>query len=150
LAARFSKILVAVDGSEESFKAAQYAIALAKKDKSQLIALTVNQIPSIPYSVDPSTFEKLRQQADIESKIFFDRISTYGLDIDSEGLVQLRTEIIDSVLPVHAAIVNYAEKENADLIVIGTRGKTGFKRVLLGSVASGVVTYATCPVLVVK
>lgn len=44
----------------------------------------------------------------------------------------------------------YAEKENVDLIVVGTRGRSGFKRLLLGSIASGVVTYAHCPVLVVK
>jgi nucleotide-binding universal stress UspA family protein len=48
------------------------------------------------------------------------------------------------------AIVEYAERENIDLIVIGSRGLTGFRKLLLGSVASGVVTYAHCPVLVVK
>jgi nucleotide-binding universal stress UspA family protein len=48
------------------------------------------------------------------------------------------------------AIVEYAELENIDLLVIGSRGLTGFKKLLVGSVASGVVTYAHCPVLVVK
>ena len=48
-----------------------------------------------------------------------------------------------------AAIVNYAEKE-VDLITIGTRGRTGITKMLLGSVASAVVTYAHCPVIVVK
>jgi len=47
-------------------------------------------------------------------------------------------------------IVEYAEKQDVDLIVIGTRGMSGIKRTLLGSTASGVVTYAQCPVLVVK
>src|SRR5215831_9923722 len=42
------------------------------------------------------------------------------------------------------------EENNIDLIVIGTRGRSGFKKLLLGSVASHVVTYAHCPVLVVK
>jgi nucleotide-binding universal stress UspA family protein len=50
----------------------------------------------------------------------------------------------------HMAIVEYAERENIDLIVISSRGLTGFRKLLLGSVASGVVTYAHCPVLVVK
>jgi nucleotide-binding universal stress UspA family protein len=58
--------------------------------------------------------------------------------------------VIDSPLSVVAAIVNYADREKADLIVIGTRGRSGVSRMLLGSVASGVVTYAPCPVLVVK
>jgi nucleotide-binding universal stress UspA family protein len=48
------------------------------------------------------------------------------------------------------AIIDYAERGNVDLIVVGTRGKSGFKKVLLGSVAEDIVTYAYCPVLVVK
>jgi nucleotide-binding universal stress UspA family protein len=58
--------------------------------------------------------------------------------------------MVESPLSIEAAIVNFAEEEKADLIVVGTRGRTGFSKQLLGSVASGVVTYAHCPVLVVK
>ncbi len=58
--------------------------------------------------------------------------------------------MIDSAKSAYVAIVEYAEKEDVDLIVLGTKGKTGLKRILLGSVALGVVTHATCPVLVVK
>lgn len=47
-------------------------------------------------------------------------------------------------------IVNYAENMNVELIVVGTRGRSGLKRLLLGSVASDVATYVHCPVLVVK
>jgi nucleotide-binding universal stress UspA family protein len=47
-------------------------------------------------------------------------------------------------------IIQYADQENIDLIVIGTRGRSGVKKLLLGSTASGVVTYADCPVLVTK
>jgi nucleotide-binding universal stress UspA family protein len=53
-------------------------------------------------------------------------------------------------LSIVGAIVEYAELENIDLLVIGSRGLTGFKKLLVGSVASGVVTYAHCPVTVVK
>jgi nucleotide-binding universal stress UspA family protein len=53
-------------------------------------------------------------------------------------------------MSVEGAIVNYAERENVDLIIIGTRGRSGITRMLLGSVASEVVTYAHCPVMVVK
>ena len=117
---------------------------LAKKDKAQL---TVNETAFLSV-IEPSALKKWRKDIDIQSETFFHRISTYGLDIDSQ--VQLRAEIIDSAQSAYAAIVDYAEKENVDLIVIGTTGKTGIKRILLGSVALGVITYATCPVLVVK
>ena len=53
-------------------------------------------------------------------------------------------------MSIEAAIVEYAESHGVDLIIIGTRGRSGLKKMLLGSVASGVVTYATCPVMVVK
>jgi nucleotide-binding universal stress UspA family protein len=141
---RFSKILVGIDSSEESFKAAQYAMDLAKKDGAQLIALTVNEIAPSSFLniVDPLTLEKWKSRIQRQSEASFNRVSTYGLDIedDSSGRVQLRAEIIDSALPAYAAIVDYAEKEGVDLIVVGTRGKTGFKRILLGSVALGVLT----------
>jgi K+-sensing histidine kinase KdpD len=69
---------------------------------------------------------------------------------EKENNVQLRTELINSHRQVNYVLLEYAEKENIDLIVVGTRGRSGFKKLLLGSIASGVVTYAHCPVLVVK
>jgi nucleotide-binding universal stress UspA family protein len=67
----------------------------------------------------------------------------------NEKNIQIKTEIISST-NIAGGIVDYAEENNIDLIVIGTRGRSGFKKLLLGSVASHVVTYAHCPVLVVK
>jgi nucleotide-binding universal stress UspA family protein len=64
--------------------------------------------------------------------------------------VRVKTDVIDSPLSVAVAIVNYSDHEKADLIMIGTRGRSGIGKMLLGSVASGVVTYAPCPVVVVK
>jgi nucleotide-binding universal stress UspA family protein len=59
------------------------------------------------------------------------------------------TKIIEATSIV-GTIVEFAEKEKVDLIAVGTRGSSGFKRMLLVSVAKGVVTYAHCQVLVVK
>jgi nucleotide-binding universal stress UspA family protein len=67
----------------------------------------------------------------------------------NEKNIQIKTEIISSI-NIAGGIVDYAEENNIDLIVIGTRGSSGFKKLLLGSVASHVVTYAHCPVMVVK
>jgi nucleotide-binding universal stress UspA family protein len=54
--------------------------------------------------------------------------------------IQLKTELVVTATSVAAAIVRYSEQHNIDLIVIGTRGRSGFKKLLLGSVASGVAT----------
>jgi nucleotide-binding universal stress UspA family protein len=156
---KFTKILVAIDGSEQSMKAAEYAIAMAKEDNnnnnnnSQLIALHVLfSQTGYAYStnlfglVTPSSINKFLEDAKHEAQQWFDKIK----EKISENEIQLKTEVVVSPTSIVAAIVDYAEHENVDLIVIGSRGRSGFKKLLLGSTASGVVTYATCPVLVVK
>ena len=152
---KFSKILVTVDGSNESMDAADYAIAMAKKEdnNAHLIALHVlfSQL-GYAYStnlfglVTPSSINELLKDAKHEAQQWFDKIKEKMYEND----IQLKTEVVVSSTSVVAAIVDYAEHENVDLIVIGSRGRSGFKKLLLGSTASGVVTYATCPVLVVK
>ncbi len=67
----------------------------------------------------------------------------------NEKNIQIKTQIISSK-NISGGILDYAEENNVGLIVIGTIGRSGFKKLLLGSVASHVVTYAHCPVLVVK
>jgi nucleotide-binding universal stress UspA family protein len=155
---KFTKILVAIDGSEQSMKAAEYAIAMAKEDNnnnnnSQLIALHVLfSQTGYAYStnlfglVTPSSINKFLEDAKNEAQQWFDKIK----EKISENEIQLKTEVVVSPTSVVAAIVDYAEHESVDLIVIGSRGRSGFKKLLLGSTASGVVTYATCPVFIVK
>jgi nucleotide-binding universal stress UspA family protein len=146
---RFSTILVGIDGSESSIDAADYAIEMAKKDGAQIIALTVNRIPLSSYGV-ATPQEEVKQSKDNEEmqefKEWLDKISQNA----KQNSVQLKKEIINSQMSVEAAIVEYAESEGVDLIVVGTRGNSGIKNMLLGSIASGVVKYATCPVMVVK
>jgi nucleotide-binding universal stress UspA family protein len=146
---RFSTILVGIDGSESSIDAADYAIEMAKKDGAQVIALTVNRIPLSSYGL-ATPQEEVKQSKDNEEmqefKEWLDKISQNA----KQNSVQLKKEIINSQMSVEAAIVEYAESEGVDLIVVGTRGNSGIKNMLLGSIASGVVKYATCPVMVVK
>jgi nucleotide-binding universal stress UspA family protein len=149
----FSKILVAIDGSEISMKAAVYAIDIVKKNKSQLIALTVLDIStprriSSSFITAPTYGLKELEEKRKEAQQWLDKFEKLAA---KENNVKLKSEIIeDPISRVGSAIVDYAECENVDLIVIGSRGRTGFKKMLLGSVASDVVTYAHCPVMVVK
>ena len=149
----FSKILVSLDGSEISIKAAVYAIDIVKKNKSQLIALTVLDIStprriSSSFITAPTYGLKELEEKRKEAQQWLDKFEKLA---SKENNVKLKSEIIeDPISRVGSSIVDYAERENVDLIVIGSRGRTGFKKMLLGSVASDVVTYAHCPVMVVK
>ncbi len=147
----FSKIIVGIDGSEASMDALRYAIDIAQKYNSQLTALFVLHIHGIR-SVS-STFITAPtvgiEQFEKEKKEAQELLDKVRLEAQMEN-VEARTEIVEGSTSVEASIVDYAESEGASLIVVGTRGKTGFKRLLIGSVASGVITYAHCPVMVVK
>jgi nucleotide-binding universal stress UspA family protein len=155
----FSKILVAIDGSENSMKAAVYAIDIAKKDNSQLIALTVIDIStarrvSSSFITAPTYGLKELEEKRKEAQQSLDKVEKLAAkenNTANNNNIQFKSEIIeDPTSRVGSAIVDYAERENVDLIVVGTKGRTGFKKMLLGSVASDVVTYAHCLVLVVK
>lgn len=145
---KFSKILVAIDGSEASMDAADYAIQMAREYNSELIALHVILSDLTIFGPNPPRhINELKQEA----QKYLDKIKEKSnLDSNnSDKKIPLRTELIASASAV-GGIVGFAEKENASLIVIGTRGRSGFKKLLLGSVAAGVVTYAHCPVMVIK
>ena len=162
----FSKILVAIDGSEISMKAAVYAISIANRKGNgaasvQLIGLTVLDLAKLSSSFfatasgyyGPKELEAKRKEA----QRWLDKVEKLAVNKENNNNnngvnnIQFKSEIIeDPISKVGSAIVDYAERKNVELIVIGTRGRTGFKKMLLGSVASDVVTYAHCPVLVVK
>jgi nucleotide-binding universal stress UspA family protein len=161
---KFSKILVAIDGSEMSMRAAVYAIDIANRkgkeaENVQLIGLTVIELSKLSYSFFATASgyygaEKLEEKRK-EAQQSLDEVEKLAAKENNtttnNNNIQFKSEIIeDTISRVGSAIVDYAERENIDLIVIGTRGRTGFKKMLLGSVASDVVTFAYCPVLVVK
>jgi nucleotide-binding universal stress UspA family protein len=143
---KFSKILVGIDGSEESFHAADYAIELGRQYNGEVIALNVILSDATLFgpTVPPQIME-LKQEA----QNYLDKVKEKIEKNTSNSKLLFRTEVIGSPSAV-SGIVAFAEKDNVDLIIIGTRGRSGFRKLLLGSIASGVVTYSHCPVLVVK
>lgn len=152
---KLSKILVAIDGSHASFDAADYAIMLAQQHNSQLILLHVLH-PVEYYSSlqffevqQPQDSSVLIEEAKKEANKWFDDIKKKIRENTLEKPIKIETTIIVSTTTVDS-ILDYAEDKDVDLIVIGTRGRSGIKKLLLGSTASGVVTYSSCPVTVVK
>jgi nucleotide-binding universal stress UspA family protein len=148
----FSKILVPIDGSKYSFKAAGYAVDMSLKYRSELtilsiVPLRIRYVDSTGFLgvIPPTYFNKYKNEA----AKWFNRI-TNNIKKDKLQVKKIKTDVITTPISVVSAILEYADKKDMDLIIVGTRGITGFKKMLLGSVASGLVTYAHCPVLVVR
>ena len=141
--------MIAIDGSEHSLKAAEYALEIAKSFGAQLYAVTVTYVPESYHLKQEDVLSQSKEIHDNsmeDAKTWLEKFNQKS----KEDNIQLKTELISSHRPVDYVILEYAEKNNIDLIVVGTRGRSGFKKLLLGSIASSVVTYAHCPVMVVK
>jgi nucleotide-binding universal stress UspA family protein len=78
-----------------------------------------------------------------------EKVLSRGIQLTKDAGISARGELLEASSVVEA-LVDFATAEKADLIVVGTRGMTGFKKLILGSVSSGLVGHAPCPVLVVR
>jgi nucleotide-binding universal stress UspA family protein len=156
---KIKKIMLPIDGSVTSMKAARIGTSLSKKFRSELLGLTVLDLMSLPYGYvlarsGTRSHDNILEEKRGEAKKWLDEVEksfVNGLIGSGVTEARFRSEIIeDPSSTVEWVIINYAERESVDLIVMGTRGKSGFKRALLGSVASGVLSYAHCPVMIIR
>ncbi len=136
------RILVGFDGSENSRKAFAVALDFATRFKAALMVVTVTELPE-PTAV-PTEIDELMQHAkahyDLEFKRLREAAESCGVEFSSHLAVGHPAE----------QIVNQADQQNADMIVVGRRGLTKATRWLIGSVSERVLQYAHCPVTVVK
>jgi len=141
-------VLLAVDFSEPSMKALEAAAALAKDLEAPIVLVHVfDPIPDIPEGawtpvVDPSRpyrFERKVEEARELSGQWAGRLRQEGLDVTT---VALEGEIVDGVL-------REAEEREAMMIVVGSHGWGGLKRLILGSVSEKIVRRSRRPVMVV-
>ena len=138
---QFKKILVGFDGSAQSEKATESALALAKSLDSSLLLFAVARPP------EPATMVELDAMLDDAREHFeeqFKRIIQRAKDLG----VEMQTDIAVGH-PVEQ-IVHRAETDHVDLIVLGRRGKSRWEKMLVGSTAEKVLRYAHCPVMVVR
>ncbi|PXF54524.1 MAG: universal stress protein [Deltaproteobacteria bacterium] len=124
----FEKILISTDGSIFSEFATREAISIAKNIGSSLIALSV-------YKRDENS-----QVAEASVGMVKDVAEREGIKVEALTLKGEPYEVI----------VNTAEEKDAGFIVVGSHGRTGIERLLMGSVAERVIGYAGCPILVVR
>ena len=139
--AAYDHILVPTDGSDTAAAAERRAVGFARKFDAALDVLTVVETTGVGFDVrsEQHRAESKRAAEDIVDAAV-GRAREAGID-DVEGVVRFGTP--------HHEIRSYAEERSADLIVVGTHGRTGLDRYLLGSVAERVLRLATAPVLTV-
>ncbi|MBW2285965.1 MAG: universal stress protein [Deltaproteobacteria bacterium] len=137
---RGERILVAVDGSDYSKMALDQAISLGATCNSTIFVVSVIDLYPGQLAVAPSLEEKLA--AEVRQHLEEAKAKVDAADIPCETIVHIGGQ-------PHEAIIQEAKQKDIDLIVMGTHGRTGLARVLMGSVAQKVIGHAPCPVLVV-
>lgn len=137
----YDRILLPTDGSEASSRAIEQAIGLASETGAELHALfVVEDIPYAPEMMDDEVEDQLRA------------VGEEALESIREQAAEASVEIVAAVEEgaPHDVILDYAEAAAVDLIVMGTHGRSGLDRYLLGSVTERVVRTADVPVLTVR
>ncbi len=137
----FSNILVAVDGSESANKAFQRAIYLAQKCNSKLDLVHVVQCEVGGDSAN--TFEIIEDLKDKAMKM----LEEYRIEAAKSNTSMQITIMQGDPAKV---IIELAKAKSYDLIIMGTRGRSSFQELLIGSVSQKVMHHASCPVMVVR
>jgi nucleotide-binding universal stress UspA family protein len=144
------KILVPIDISEDSDSALNYAIDLAIKLKASISVLYVLSLHIYDYEIPYSVLDDSINASSIEISTRVEEIKLKRQAADDEvAKLEINTEAIHG-LSTAISIVDYASKNDADLIVINTHGRRGVKRLILGSVTEKVIQEAHCAVLALK
>lgn len=148
-----SKILVPSDGSPNALRALKVAIDLARTFHSKIVILNVISAPGIlveapvGLGLPPGGVNQYYDQQEGGARNLVEQASSI---CKKQGINNVETQVVRAEKSVVEEIIALAAYKNIDLIVIGTRGLGGFKKLLMGSVSGGVVTNAACDVLVVR
>jgi len=140
----YRKILIPTDNSKVSIEAARHGLEIAKLMKSKVYVIYVVDIMPFVGLPTEGFWETMKEILEEEGKEAFKKIENMAEKIG----VDITTEILEG--SPAKEIVEYAEKKGIDLIVMGTSGKSGIDKLLLGSVAEKVSKKTHCPVLLVK
>jgi len=141
---KIKKILIPTDGSDCSLRAATVGISFAKLFNAEIYAI---------YVVDTIILEELTRAIatkDVEKELKEKGERYLDYVVESAEKEGIKAEAILAKGEPHDQIVFFAKNKGIDLIVMGSYGRRGTKRILIGSVTSRVIEYAPCPVLVVK
>ncbi|WP_436927683.1 universal stress protein [Halosimplex amylolyticum] len=137
----YDTILVPTDGSAAAETAIKTALDLAQRFDASLQAINVVELDEFPADVESEAAEELTERGEETLATVRDQAADVG--------VSATTHVIETADPIHQAIIDYAGDHDADLIVMGTHGRTGLNRLVLGSVTERTLRTSPVPVLTV-
>ena len=140
----YRNIVIATDGSENSQRAISCGVEIAKLSGATVHALYVVDTPSIISETWTAGKEMVHELIIREGKKVLSKVKKI---IEDSG-VEVKEVLLEGY--PSEEIINFAENNNMDLIVMGTLGKTGLERFLVGSVAENVVRNSKVPVMVIR
>lgn len=148
----YTRIVVGIDGSELATKALRHALKLAKENGARLFVVTSTE-PSVLLApgaemMAVNTGAYIAELEDAKAKSAQATLNEAGTLAAGDGLKIEKIHVASSIAA--DAILSTAQQQGADLIVMGSHGRRGLGRLLLGSQAAEVLAHATIPVLVVK
>lgn len=143
----FKSILVATDGSLHAAAAASEAIGIAKKNKSKLTVVAV----AAPEAMTPMDIESVEMQRSLIAEKELTGAEQNAKDVKAAALKEgVAVEAFVLSGKPSDAIIQIAKEKGADLVVLGSHGRTGIEKLLMGSVTERVIVLSACAVLVVK
>ena len=146
----YQKILLPTDGSKFAEKAAKHAIWIASRSGAEIIVLNVIETSSLVGLPAEDLIVKIKEMLKEEGRRSLERISEMITQSEDESKIKdLKITLTTEEGSPADSILKTIENENIDLVVMGTSGKHGLDRFLLGSVTEKVVRSSTCPVLAV-
>ncbi|WP_226023832.1 universal stress protein [Halomicrobium salinisoli] len=138
----YDTILVPTDGSEPADAAIEMALALADRFDASLRAINVVEFARLSKEVEGETSRRITELAEPILASITERAADRGVSVS--------TDIVETTDAVHRAIVDDADDHDADLVVMGTHGRTGLDRIALGSVTERTLRVSPVPVLTVS
>lgn len=141
-----TKILVPIDGSKHSLKAFRVALDIAKNNNAKINVLTCLEKEDVgAWYIDKRTNKKIMSDAKKFAKDFLSKLEKPAADAN----IPISLNILETKSASNQ-IITFSNSKKIDLIVIGSHGRGGFNKFLLGSVSNKVSQMAKCPVMIVK
>lgn len=141
----YSKILVPIDGSDNSIRALRHGLFLSSKLGSKLTVLNVLEIPPVVYVQSQKIVDSVINTLEKESKEVFERV-----DIESGNYGISYEPILVKGHHVASIITEYADQLDSEVIIMGSRGNGKIKTAIMGSIAHNVFHHTKKPMLIIK